>query len=84
MIDRTSRRAAYRQLSDLLRADIRRGEYGPGAALPSEVALVARYGVGRNTVRLAMEVLRDDGLVVTRHGCGTFVRDSNRPSDPAP
>lgn len=74
MIDPSSDRAVYRQLSDLLRADIGRGEYGPGAALPSEAKLMDRYRIGRNTVRLAMEVLRDDGLVVTRHGCGTFVR----------
>ncbi|GAA3398631.1 GntR family transcriptional regulator [Cryptosporangium minutisporangium] len=76
MIDPSLGRPLYRQLADLLRADIRGGVYGPGAAIPSEANLIERYGVARNTVRLAMEVLRDEGLVVTRHGCGTFVRES--------
>jgi DNA-binding GntR family transcriptional regulator len=75
MIDPRLDRALYRQLADLLRADIRGGVYGPGAVIPSEIKLIERYCVSRNTVRLAMEVLRDEGLVVTLHGCGTFVRD---------
>lgn len=70
----------YRQLSDLLRAGIEDGEYGPGMAIPSEAKLMERHGIARNTVRLAMEVLRDDGLVVTRHGRGTFVLDPSEVS----
>ncbi|MFG1923708.1 GntR family transcriptional regulator [Cryptosporangium sp. NPDC048952] len=76
MIDPHGDRAVYRQLADQLRADINSGEYGPGAAIPSEAALMQRYGVARNTVRLAMVMLREEGLVVTHHGRGTFVRDS--------
>jgi DNA-binding GntR family transcriptional regulator len=68
-------RALYRKLADSLRADIGAAKYGPGAVIPSEAQLMKRFGVSRNTVRLAMEVLRDEGLVVTRHGCGTFVRE---------
>jgi len=76
MIDPHGDRAVYRQLADQLRADINSGEYGPGVAIPSEAALMQRYGVARNTVRLAMVMLREEGLVVTHHGRGTFVRDS--------
>lgn len=65
----------YRQLADSLRADIGAAKHGPGTVIPSEAQLVERFGVSRNTVRLAMEVLRDEGLVVTRHGRGTFVRE---------
>ncbi|GAA0279185.1 GntR family transcriptional regulator [Cryptosporangium japonicum] len=76
MIDPHGDRAVYRQLADQLRADINSGEYGPGAAIPSEATLMQRYGVARNTVRLAMVMLREEGLVVTHHGRGTFVRES--------
>lgn len=74
MLDPRNDRSLYRQLTDLLRADINGGEYKPGTRIPSESKLMARYGVARNTVRQAMEVLRDEGLVITRHGRGSFVR----------
>ncbi|GAA3390021.1 GntR family transcriptional regulator [Cryptosporangium minutisporangium] len=76
MIDPHGDRAVYRQLADQLRADIASGEYGPGSLIPSEMTLMQRYGVARNTVRLAMTMLREEGLVVTHHGRGTYVRDA--------
>lgn len=76
MIDPHGDRAVYRQLADQLRADITNGAYGPGAAIPSEAALMQRFGVARNTARLAVVMLREEGLVVTHHGRGTFVRES--------
>ena len=76
MIDPHGDRAVYRQLADQLRGDILAGEYGPGSVIPSETTLMQRYGVARNTVRLAMTMLREEGLVVTHHGRGTFVRDA--------
>jgi len=76
MIDALSDRPVYRQLADLLRAKIVGGEYGPGDALPSEIALMERHGLGRNTVRQAVALLREEGLVVTRQARGTFVRDA--------
>jgi GntR family transcriptional regulator len=75
MIDPHGDRAVYRQLSDQLRAEILNGVYAPGAVIPSETTLMQRYDVARNTVRLAMTTLREEGLVVTHHGRGTFVRD---------
>ena len=76
MIDPHGDRAVYRQLADQLRGDILAGEYGPGGVIPSEIMLMQQYGVARNTVRLAMTMLREEGLVVTHHGRGTFVRDA--------
>ena len=76
MIDPHGDRAVYRQLADQLRADIRSGEYRPGALIPSETTLMQMHGVARNTVRLAMTMLREEGLVVTHHGRGTYVRES--------
>ncbi len=42
--------------------------------LPSERSLADEYGVAYTTVRHAMEVLRERGIIVTVHGRGTFVR----------
>lgn len=73
MIDPGSERAVYRQLADLLRDQIQAGHPRPGGLLPSEGRLQQTYGVGRETVRRALRVLRGEGLVVTEAGYGTRV-----------
>jgi GntR family transcriptional regulator len=65
----------YRQLAAILRGRILAGELGPGARLPSERQLEEQYGLERTTIRRALDVLRAEGHVVTRHGAGTFVRE---------
>ncbi|MGH3923185.1 MAG: GntR family transcriptional regulator, partial [Pseudonocardiaceae bacterium] len=57
-IDRTSDRPVYKQVADALRAAIRSGELADGAPLASEIELMDRYGVSRNSVRNAVAVLR--------------------------
>jgi DNA-binding GntR family transcriptional regulator len=64
----------YTQLADILREMIKSGELQPRSALPSESYLQQQHGVSRGTVRMAVSVLRDEGLVVTIGGRGTFVR----------
>ncbi|MBM0257032.1 GntR family transcriptional regulator [Micromonospora sp. 4G55] len=63
----------YRQLADLLAEQIERGKLRPGQPLPSELHLQQTYNVSRGTVRMAMQELRNRGLVVTVHARGTFV-----------
>ncbi len=63
------------QLSWRLRALIRTGELGAGERLPSFRRLAEWAGVNVGTVRAAYESLERDGLVVTRHGQGTFVAE---------
>lgn len=63
----------YVQIRDQLAAAIESGVLAPGAAVASEPDLAAAFGVGRPTVRQAIALLRLQGLVVTRHGRGTFV-----------
>lgn len=63
------------QLSWRLRALIQTGELGPGERLPSFRRLAEWAGVNVGTVRAAYEALEQDGLVVTRHGQGTFVAE---------
>ncbi|MCR3955483.1 MAG: GntR family transcriptional regulator [Gudongella sp.] len=45
--------------------------------LPSENKLAAQLGVSRNTVREALKILENQGLVILRHGIGTFVTSYN-------
>ncbi|WP_439499756.1 FadR/GntR family transcriptional regulator [Bosea sp. (in: a-proteobacteria)] len=56
-----------------LRARIASGEYAANTRLPGEHDLAALYGVSRPVVREALRRLRDDGLVFSRQGAGTFV-----------
>jgi GntR family transcriptional regulator len=71
--------ARYQQIADRLRDQITRGVYGPGERLPSEPDLIEEYQASRNTVRLAIALLTNQGLVVTRQGLGTFVQQPTRP-----
>jgi GntR family transcriptional regulator, transcriptional repressor for pyruvate dehydrogenase complex len=52
---------------------IRLGEFGPGAKLPTESAIMARFSISRTVVREALSKLQASGAVETRHGIGTFV-----------
>ena len=63
------------QLSWRLRALIRTGELAAGERLPSFRRLAEWAGVNVGTVRSVYDALEADGLVVTRHGQGTFVAD---------
>lgn len=73
-VDRSRDRPVFRQIADGLRAAVTAGLYGPDDALPSEAALIAYFGVARMTVRQALQVLREEGLVRTAPGRGIFVR----------
>ncbi|MGJ6969741.1 GntR family transcriptional regulator [Streptosporangium sp. G11] len=68
--------AAYRYqvIAKDLRTQIRGGVLAVGAALPSENALRRQYAASRNTVRHALGELEREGLIVTAHGKGRFVR----------
>ena len=61
--------AKYQQIADRLATD-RSGAPGPGERLPSEPDLVRQYEASRNTVRLTIALLTNQGLVVTRQGMG--------------
>lgn len=75
-LDPLSSQALYRQLADLLRSGIYAGEFPPGTQLPTERELMERYDASRNTVRLALGMLTNEGLIVSSRGRGHFVRDS--------
>ncbi|TDD11322.1 GntR family transcriptional regulator [Nonomuraea diastatica] len=54
-------------------ADIEAGRLKHGDQLPAEPELQAEYGVGRAAVRSGLDRLRQQGLIVTVHGSGSFV-----------
>jgi len=73
VIDHAARTPVYRQIGDRLRDAIERGEYPPGARLPSEADLVREYGVARGTARAAHRYLVRLGLVEVEPGRGAYV-----------
>jgi len=63
----------YLQIKALLERSLDAGEWGPGAAIPSEGDLARRFGASQGTVRKAIGALAAENLVVRRQGKGTFV-----------
>lgn len=60
--------AGYRQLADLVRHRIVTGELAPGQRLPGVIEWARQYGLSPITIRRAVAVLRNEGLVIVRHG----------------
>lgn len=63
----------YAALAGALRQRIVAGQWPPGTALPAEQTLAAEHGVALGTMRRALDLLADQGLVERVHGRGTFV-----------
>ncbi|OEJ51978.1 GntR family transcriptional regulator [Streptomyces agglomeratus] len=70
----------YHRIADDLRAQIERGELAPGQQLLTEFELMEQYTVSRNTVRLALRRLTDEGLIIAGQGRGSFVRKRLTPA----
>ena len=63
----------YQQVVEAVKNEILSGRYQPGQKLPSEAALVKRFGASRITVGRALRELRQAGLIQSRAGSGSFV-----------
>ncbi|PRY19128.1 regulatory GntR family protein [Pseudosporangium ferrugineum] len=63
----------YLQLAEILAGRIERGDWQPNRPIPSELQLVQEFGIARGTVRRAVAVLRERGLVFTVPQRGTYV-----------
>jgi GntR family transcriptional regulator len=72
------RASASEQIANELRAQIVAGEFKPGQALPSDAELAARFGVSKPTVTKARAMLVALGLVTSRAGAASTVRDTGR------
>lgn len=65
----------YRQIATILRGRISQGTLAPGENLPAELDLAAEFSVGRDSVREALALLRAEGLIETRRGFRSQVRE---------
>ncbi|HBF83981.1 MAG TPA: GntR family transcriptional regulator [Streptomyces sp.] len=72
-IDREGPVPPYRQIAAQLRASIADGSIPVGRRIPSLVELEQRYNVARDTLRKAVKMLKDEGLVETVNGMGVYV-----------
>src|ERR1700674_5402582 len=63
----------YHRVFTALRGRIARGQYSVGSQLPTESAFITEFGVGRQTVRAALQQLEQEGLIERFAGRGTFV-----------
>ncbi len=76
MINPDSPLPLYFQLARDLQEMIDSGELKKGGRVPSETALSSSYGIGRPTVRQALDLLHRKGLIMKRKGSGTFVSEA--------
>lgn len=70
------RAVRHQEIAEDLRRKINSGEYAPGSQLPTEPQLGERYRASRNTVRLAVMTLVNEGLIQLNRGRGMFVPDA--------
>ncbi|GGS73351.1 hypothetical protein GCM10010156_35260 [Planobispora rosea] len=75
-------RPGYLQIADDLREQIRGGSLAPGAPLPSTAQLAEQYDASLSVVKMAVGLLRNEGLVVGQQGKGVFVREDAAPAPP--
>lgn len=74
-IDRGSRVPPWRQVYDVLRAEVEAGKYNPdGPPLPSVTSLSQQWEVARRTANRALRTLADEGLIEVVEGIGYFAR----------
>ncbi len=64
---------AHVPIYNMLYSEIVNGLYKDGSQIPSESVLTEKYGVSRHTLRLALAILHEDGLIQKRQGKGTLV-----------
>lgn len=68
-------RPPYQQAADLIRREIESGKIKPGEQVPSYRELQERFGIANMTARSALRVLREEGLIYTVQGRGSYVSD---------
>ncbi|WP_406317744.1 GntR family transcriptional regulator [Streptosporangium sp. NBC_01639] len=82
MLDRDGPIPIYKQIAEAIRERIVSGDITPGEAMPSETELEGEYDIARTTARRVARELREQGLVYTVQGEGTFVGEPEVPRAP--
>ena len=78
LMERKTGVALWRQVADRIRQLIGSGEFDEDDRLPPEIALAARFGVNRHTVRNAIAALVQEGALRAEQGRGTFIQRRRR------
>jgi len=65
--------ARYKQAAAFIRSAVEAGDLKSGDALPAEAQLSDYMDVSVDTIRAALQLLRDEGIVVTSQGIGSFI-----------
>lgn len=68
-------RPRWRQVHEVIVERIRTGEYPPRSRVPSTVALMGEFGIANVTAQKVLKALREDGLIYTEVGMGSFVAE---------
>ncbi|GAB3457484.1 hypothetical protein GCM10027570_40050 [Streptomonospora sediminis] len=66
----------WTQVAEIIRGQIERGELKPGDKVPSVLQLQSEYGISTSTGQKVHRALRDEGLIRTQSGMGSYVRRS--------
>ncbi len=73
--------AKYRQLADFLRSEAMKILEGGGDRMPTEMEISSRYSVSRQTVRNALHMLEEEGLIERRQGSGSYIKPQKNADD---
>jgi DNA-binding GntR family transcriptional regulator len=73
MIEWDDTRPRWEQVAEQIKADIEAGTLRSGARVPSVVALTREYGIAQATAHKALVSLREEGVIKTTRGMGSFV-----------
>lgn len=76
-----NRKSLPERTADTLISMLHSENYRVGARLPSEPVLAERCEVSRSTLRMALDILRERGIIYTERGVGTFVADFGKKSE---
>lgn len=68
----------FETIYTVLKAEIIEGIYNDTMILPTEMSLTERFGTSRNTIRRAIQVLNDEGLVYSVKGRGVVILESTK------
>ena len=74
----------YRRIAEELQNSILEGKFDESRALPTEFKIAAQYNVSRQTVRQALSVLAESGMIEKRQGSGSYIRQPAVPDTAAP
>ena len=72
----------YQSIANSLRREIESGQYSSKQRLPTEQLLCQRFQISRQTVRRALSMLEEEGLIVRRQGSGSKVREREEAAPP--